>query len=829
MAGGSVDKLAATRQEAEEWVRRLCGAVRQAVEADRVIVWLYDAARQAAVPLAADDPSVLEHLLPQWETAPLARMPAAVAALLEGRPVEIQDAQNDERISAELAADLGMSSVRFEPLIVGTPVGMLSIEPAPRGASPELHSLLATVAAAVARIASTLEGDRERVESAFLLELTESAVKAPSLEDMLTTICERTASQLRAQRATILLHDDGRLVPRASRYADGSRDIGEWEAMRRAPNPLPAAQAALDSGEPVVASGAGSPLIGSWGASGFEVQAVLAVPLGDFGVLVLDDSEPASFSAEDVRLASAAAAHVAPAIDQAKTSDERTSHLRAATAVRRLLEEGTRAASVEEAGEALAKITREAIGCETATVLLRAEDDTIEYVSTVGADGEFEATLRERLGDLPAGDFRLWRITARQAKPIFVENAHASRLLPLELVEGLALKSYVALPLLSATRPLGLVLCTHSRAPRPWSNEERQLVDQLALEGSLVVENAMLRATDQERLDQLAHQAFHDSLTELPNRALFADRLDHALERTNRRKAAVAVLFLDLDEFKPINDNLGHDAGDELLVAVGQRVKACVRPEDTVARLGGDEFTVLLEDIADVRYAIAVAERIEASLASPFVVNDNEVSVTASIGIAVSTGRESTPADLLRSSDRAMYVAKRKGRARHELFQDAAPEHEPGEDGTGPGEEPVSPGEIVATIGEEASAEAQTPPEVQTPAVPEAPGEAETPAEETTPAEEAQVTEEPRPADTDRAVQEIAEEMSIEEPLVAERTAEPPEPGTAVPPEPVAAEPPEPVTAEPPEHPEAEPDEGAASLTEARRRRRRRFPPRRLR
>ena len=139
-----------------------------------------------------------------------------------------------------------------------------------------------------------------------------------------------------------------------------------------------------------------------------------------------------------------------------------------------------------------------------------------------------------------------------------------------------------------------------------------------------MVENAALRATEQERLEELAHQAFHDSLTELPNRALFADRLEHALERTNRRKAAVAVLFLDLDDFKPINDNFGHDAGDRLLTAVAQRIKACVRPEDTVARLGGDEFTVLLEDIADVRYAIAVAERIEDSLQDPFRVEGQE-------------------------------------------------------------------------------------------------------------------------------------------------------------------------------------------------------------
>ena len=154
-----------------------------------------------------------------------------------------------------------------------------------------------------------------------------------------------------------------------------------------------------------------------------------------------------------------------------------------------------------------------------------------------------------------------------------------------------------------------------------------------------MVENAALRATEQQRLDELSHQAFHDSLTELPNRALFADRLGLALARTNRRKAAVAVLFLDLDDFKPINDRFGHDAGDRLLIAGGRAGarRACGRRTPWPAS-GGDEFTVLLEDIVDVRYAIGVAERIEDSLREPFPIDGHEATVTASIGIAVTSG-----------------------------------------------------------------------------------------------------------------------------------------------------------------------------------------------
>jgi diguanylate cyclase (GGDEF)-like protein len=324
--------------------------------------------------------------------------------------------------------------------------------------------------------------------------------------------------------------------------------------------------------------------------------------------------------------------------------------------------------SVEEAGEALARVTQEAIAAEQTTLLLRDEHDRIRHVKTVGGNGEFERRLHSHVAGQAADDFRLWRVAARDAKPIFVENAPASRLLPPDLVEVLGISSYVAFPLLAEGSALGLVLASHTAPPRQWTTEDRRLVVQLALEGSLVVENAALRATEQERLDQLAHQAFHDSLTELPNRALFTDRLGLALARTNRRKASVAVLFLDLDDFKPINDRFGHDAGDRLLRSVAERLRACVRPEDTVARLGGDEFTVLLEDIVDVRYAIGVAERIEEALQEPFPIDGHEATVTASIGIAVSTGRVASPEDLMRNSDQAMYQAKRKGRARHILF-----------------------------------------------------------------------------------------------------------------------------------------------------------------
>lgn len=171
-----------------------------------------------------------------------------------------------------------------------------------------------------------------------------------------------------------------------------------------------------------------------------------------------------------------------------------------------------------------------------------------------------------------------------------------------------------------------------------------------------------------EAEDQLAYQAFHDTLTGLANRALFMDRLQNALARAVRREEQSAVLFLDVDRFKIVNDSLGHDAGDRLLVAVAQRLSFCLREGDTAARLGGDEFTVLLEDLRDVSEAIRIAERIAGDLTRPFEIDGREVFVTVSIGITVSRPGHHEHLDLLREADIAMYQAKAQGKAGYAVF-----------------------------------------------------------------------------------------------------------------------------------------------------------------
>jgi diguanylate cyclase (GGDEF)-like protein len=175
--------------------------------------------------------------------------------------------------------------------------------------------------------------------------------------------------------------------------------------------------------------------------------------------------------------------------------------------------------------------------------------------------------------------------------------------------------------------------------------------------------------TEQKRIErELAHQAFHDPLTNLANQALFRDRVEHALARAARGAASIAVLFVDLDDFKTVNDSLGHTAGDGLLVAVGERLRNGLRPTDTAARLGGDEFAILIEDVTDNGDVLGVATRLIAELQLPFPPADREIIIGASVGIAFDSPGV-TADELLRNADLAMYSAKRRGKGRYEIYE----------------------------------------------------------------------------------------------------------------------------------------------------------------
>ncbi|HWH33029.1 MAG TPA: EAL domain-containing protein [Egibacteraceae bacterium] len=216
-----------------------------------------------------------------------------------------------------------------------------------------------------------------------------------------------------------------------------------------------------------------------------------------------------------------------------------------------------------------------------------------------------------------------------------------------------------------------LVVADRTCEATPFDQEDLQLLGTLAAQASVCLENGRLEKTLVQLSalkEHLRHQAFHDSLTGLVNRALFHDRVEHALSSRRREDGAVIVLLLDLDDFKAVNDSLGHDAGDQLLVEVAGRLEGCVRPGDTAARLGGDEFAVLVDDVEGIGAGIVVAERIHAALRAPVVLHGMEVAVHASIGIARADGIDDA-ATVLRNADVAMYEAKQQGKNRYGIYE----------------------------------------------------------------------------------------------------------------------------------------------------------------
>ncbi len=314
-------------------------------------------------------------------------------------------------------------------------------------------------------------------------------------------------------------------------------------------------------------------------------------------------------------------------------------------------------------GQDLAGLMHEAVstaasilGAECAHVLeLNAPEGFVER-ATVGWPQDLPA---DPAGHMGSGSLAAFAIE-HGGRTIVRDWPEEQRCSQLPALAGLDLRSGMAVVVNGPERPFG-VLELHSRRLQVFPEEDINFVQSLA--------NVLAEAIDRRAAeDEMRRRALHDPLTLLPNRTLFGDRLAHALLQSRRRGTLTGVLFCDIDHFKLINDSLGHAAGDELLTGVAPRLKEALRPGDTVARFGGDEFAVLIEDLADEREAVEVAERIGASFTRPFVLSGIEHFVTASIGIAL--GREAgvRPETLIRDADAAMYRAKERGRGRYELF-----------------------------------------------------------------------------------------------------------------------------------------------------------------
>src|SRR5579884_2654843 len=318
----------------------------------------------------------------------------------------------------------------------------------------------------------------------------------------------------------------------------------------------------------------------------------------------------------------------------------------------------SRRAPLQEVLDAIVAGAGELLGDEVVGLRLvdREDPDYMTLVSISGVDEDTRARLRRSRITEGAGG----RAIIEDRLVVVEDYAHAE--FAMAVFAESSLRTAMAAPVHENGRPVGSIVVASNRGDRTYSETEREMLLAFAHHASLALNDAKV-------VEEMRHLAYHDSLTGLPNRALFTEHLERALARARRGGSRVTVLFLDLDRFKMVNDSLGHAAGDQLLVAVGQRLRGCLRATDVAARLGGDEFAVLAEDSDAESDAEAVAERILDALREPLTVHGRELSVTASVGVAVSAGADGDAQALLRNADLAMYRAKVDGLGRYLVFE----------------------------------------------------------------------------------------------------------------------------------------------------------------
>jgi diguanylate cyclase (GGDEF)-like protein len=403
---------------------------------------------------------------------------------------------------------------------------------------------------------------------------------------------------------------------------------------------------------------------------------VLVAPIEDQRLdrLILGRSGARGFSAEESALARGMARAIAMAVRLHRVVDaerrlrklsegqaEENSRLIESLAERqRLLERLSKIqASIvrrHELGEVLEAIVagaQELLGDETVGLrLIDPEDpEQLILVASAGLGEELIGDRRTRVGTGAGGR------AVEQGEPVVIEDYAADdhALAPF-VADGIM--AAMATPVREHGEIAGSLVVATRRRGRTYSRVEREMLVALA-------EHASLALTDARTVEDAVHQAFHDSLTGLPNRLLLMDRLEHSLARASRLGSRVAVLFVDLDDFKNVNDSLGHVAGDEVLRDASARLLGCLRNSDTAARFGGDEFVVLLEEVDESNVAHA-ANRILEALDDPFEIQGREILIGASIGIAVGSDDAD---DLLRNADLALYRAKAKGKGQQQVFE----------------------------------------------------------------------------------------------------------------------------------------------------------------
>jgi diguanylate cyclase (GGDEF)-like protein len=468
-------------------------------------------------------------------------------------------------------------------------------------------------------------------QEALLAELVAFMTKdTPSVQHVLDVAATHLKAAARLTAATVFELDSetGMLNPTARLGTAGNRDM-------------------LTAGKVFRQAAGAAPVV-----DGDKMALRLRIGGQTVGVLLLAGEEMAALRPG---VLATLALHFATTLQGLAAEKQRQFLSHVSGTIRRLFEQGMEATSVEAAGQILAASAAEAFRTEFGALYLVDGEGIIRYVHSVGyPDGD--AKLRELVGQ-PAAESPVWR-AVEGGKPALVNDASTAPVRPGGLVTQMALKSYIAMPMLSAGGAVGMIMCGDACGTREWTSRDRILAEQLSVEGALIVDSAGMRQAAQAHVAQLSHQAFHDSLTGLPNRSYLLQRAEMAVEQAADSGTRAALMLLDLNGFKQVNDTAGHQAGDILLQQVAKRLLGAVRDSDVVSRLGGDEFAILLSRDPDEEVAVGVANRIVERLREPFMIDGEEWRIGGSVGIALYPDDADAYDELMRGADAAMYSAK---------------------------------------------------------------------------------------------------------------------------------------------------------------------------
>ncbi|MHB8190685.1 MAG: EAL domain-containing protein [Ferrimicrobium sp.] len=497
-------------------------------------------------------------------------------------------------------------------------------------------------------------GSEIDMQTELFLQLAEAVGTSARTGPVLALACERLATILGCTRTSVFLVEDGQPVPRMSRFADGVSRPDQWERFHTTLNvdPPPIVVEVLARGEPVVHSEYGA----NWWSQSFDIASALGVPIGKsshpLGVLVADCREHYDFRPEQVRLARAIGVQLGGIVALVQQIEQQRTRLDLAEAARQLSNEGSLAASTLGVAEVLARVASGALGSPSTWSIALDSTDSVIAVAATGVDAVKVEAVRFALMGKPFSSTGLGRVIGSNRVPALIKDINPGGGADDDLA-FFGLRSGWCIPVVC---PLGRIVAAvvigDSSIHGHVGHRDRMLVNFLAQESTLVAENVTLRARDH-------YQATHDSLTGLANRSAFEDHLSRALVVAGRTSEPLAVLLLDLNRFKEVNDTVGHRMGDQLLIEVGRRLSSVMREADLIARLGGDEFVILLATSADECGARTAAERIVGALDRPLVVADRSIWIGASVGIACFPQHGSDPQTLLHRADLAMYEAKR--------------------------------------------------------------------------------------------------------------------------------------------------------------------------